>query len=81
MNWRLDISGTVIEMRMMIVEGPDHGRYCTVVVFRTMALVLSEGLSVPCVDCALVNWEQVRMLWVGLGFYRPLETGFLSQCV
>ena len=66
---------------MMIIKGSGHGRYCTVEVFGTMTLVLSEGLSEPCVDCALISWEQVRMLRVGLGFNRPLETGFLSQYV
>ena len=64
MNLRLDISGTVIEMRMMIIKGPGHGRYCTVVVFGTMALVLSEGLSVPCVDCALVlSHTTISVIW------------------
>ena len=65
----------------LIVQHSHHRRNCTLIVFEVSTFVLFELLSESGGRLAQVQWNQVCVLGISLGFDGPFEAGLSPECV
>ena len=65
----------------LIVQHSHHRRNCTLIIFEVSTFVFFELLFESCGGLAKVQWKQVCVLGISLGFDGPFEAGLSPECV